>query len=84
MKPPEQKETRPGGIPPETGCLRKRPLDSTPPHQLQGVTDPLLAIAALWMRLGASARREFLADVRTVHADLWDYMDGNSYGGPAT
>lgn len=84
MKPPDEKRTRPSGLTPRAGCCGKRPFDSTPTHPLQGVTDPLLAIAALWMRLGASARSEFLTDVRSVYADLWDHANRNSTGGTAT
>jgi|LakMenEpi03Aug12_release.lakeMendotaPanAssembly.Ray.scaffolds.fasta_scaffold81107_1 hypothetical protein len=84
MKPPDEKRTRPSGLTPRAGCCEKRPFDSTPAHPLQGVTDPLLAITTLWMRLGARARSEFLADVRAVYADLWDHANRNSTGGPAT
>ena len=80
MKPPAKKRTRPSGLTPKAGCCDKRLLISTPAHALQGVTDPLLAIVTLWMLLGATARREFLADVRTVYTDLWESVEGDSTG----
>lgn len=59
---------RPGE--PGTGSSGERFLVSAPARRLQGVSDPLLAITGLWLVLDASARAEFIEDVRVSEPTL--------------
>lgn len=43
----------------------------------------MLKISEMKARIAARTE-ETLADVRTVYADLWNYANRNSTGGPAT
>ncbi len=71
------KEKTPATGEPMTSGFREHATTTAPTPPEQGQTCPQLTLTVQWMRCGPRARREFLGDIRSTHAELWRQVESD-------